>query len=595
MPMKRRSRFPYSPAKAALVVMVLAGLGLLSLVISRASPDPAEPAEAQLSAQAALAAEQVLVRYRIGADVQALETLGDRFAQLGAQQVGELKDLRIKLLKVPPAARLQVIERLRADPLVEFAEADSVVRGEVTRPNDPEYASQWSLPKTLIDIAWDRSRGSQSILVANVDTGINFGHPEFAGKTVPGFDFVNNDSNPTDDNGHGSATAGVIGALTNNGAGMAGGCWECKILPVKVLDGQNAGTISNLAKGIEYAANNGAKIINASVSAAGTSSALETAVNYAAGKGILVVAAASNTGKQEVRIPASYPNVIAVAATDQNDVLTTYSTFGAHVDIAAPGRARTAAGTGSGYVSIDGTSFSTPTVSAILALLWSAFPNATPAQLRDAVTKTSEVCCDAKISGGRINAAKAMAYMAGNGTLADVVRPTAGITAPAAGATVSGSVPVNLTAADNVAVAKVDLQINGGIAGADTTAPYNFTWDTTKAPEGPATLKITSFDTTGNSTVVTRTVTVTRATTPPPTPPAPTPTPTPPAPTPPPPSPNPNPAPKPADLNNDGKVNIADLSILLSNWGKAGVPADLNNSGKVDIADLSILLTNWTK
>jgi len=451
-----------SPARALAVSLLLATIGYVGLHISNAAVDDAPLPAGNTGSAEEIAASQVIVRYKADADEPSVR---NKMSKLGAREADSIPSLRVRVLKVPVGAREAVLASLRTDPQVEYAEPDSVTEGTVTKPNDPEYTKQWSWPKTQTDLAWDRTKGS-ALIVAVTDTGINMGHSEFTGRILPGSDLVNNDDDPTDDNGHGSNVAGVVAAAGNNGTGVAGGCWNCRLLPVKVLDSQNKGTTSVLAKGITYAADNGAKIINVSVSSTAADETLRTAVDYATGKQILVVASAGNTAKDQQLYPAAFENSLSVAATENDDTLTSYSTFGAHVDIAAPGFARTTSFTGSDYNDNTGTSFSAPTVSAIAALVWTLHPQATMAQVRDSLTKTADTCCAAKIGGGRVNAAKALDYLA-------------------------------------------DTNFN--------------------------------------------------------------------------------------DLNGDGKINITDLSILLTNWGKAGVPADLNKSGKVDITDLSILLSNWTR
>lgn len=459
---RRRSR-------ALLLTAVLAVAGLVALQLSRAATDQTAdgPAQPVTRSAKAVAAEQILVRYKSSVGAFAVR---DRYAGLPVTEKKELRQLRIKVLKVPAAERDAVLEQLRQDPDVEFAEPDIVMSGAATTPNDPEYASQWNLKKVKADVAWDKTKGSASMKVAVIDSGINASHPDLAGKVLAGRDFVNTDDNPADDHGHGSAVSSVIAANTDNGTGMAGGCWNCKIVPIKVLGADNNGTGADIIEGMQYAADSGARIINMSIAGPGEYAPQQAAMDYIQSKGLLVVAAAGNLANDVRQRPATYDYSLAVAATMPDDTLTNYSSFGVHVDIAAPGEAKGADHNGSGYKSWNGTSFAAPLVASIAALLWSQYPDASQAQIREALTKTTDTCCDGKITGGRVNAAKAMDYLA---TL---------------------------------------------------------------------------------------------------------------------------PPPDPADLNQDGKVNITDLSTFLSNWGKigTGLMADINKNGKVDITDLSILLSNWT-
>jgi subtilisin family serine protease len=547
-----------------MVVLLFALAGVTALALSRAATDE-PPVEEQMSV-AEIASEQIIVRYKPNTDRKAL---GGQIRALSVEteEKKDLGDLRMKVIKVPKAARETVIKALSKNPNIEFAEPDTVESIDVTTPNDPEYTSapQWVWPKTQTNIAWDTTKGSQGVVIAVIDSGINFTHPEFAGKTVPGKDFVNDDNDPTDDNKHGTAVAGVIGAVSNNAIGVASACWECRIMPLKVMNNSGSGNMSDIVEGIQYAANNGAKIMNLSLSGTGESSSQKSAVDYAHSKGVIVVGSAGNEGTDVPRRPGKYPNAIAVAATDQNDKLTSYSSFGQHVDIAAPGQARVPAHNSNGFITINGTSFSAPTVAGILGLLWSAVPTATPAELRYAIEKTADPCCDGKIAGGRINAAKALERLKqGNIPVPVNTPPTVSFTAPAANAIVDRVVTVTATATDNTGVAKVELQVDNGRAMTDIAAPYSFTWSTIGVADGVHTLKLTAYDTEGNTSTATRVVNVRVA-----------------------------PATKVGDLNGDGQVGIADLSQLMSAWGTNNPTADLDRNGTVNIGDLSILMSKW--
>jgi subtilisin family serine protease len=535
----------------------------------------------------AVSKEQIIVRYKPGVDVSSIK---NRAMAEGANDTDELTNMRMMVLKVPAATRDSVIERLRADPRFEFVEPDTVATIDYTQPNDTQYSKQWIWPKTTTDIAWDRTKGSASMVVAVVDSGVNTTHPDLQGKLTAGIDYVDNDNDPNDALGHGTNVAGVVAANTNNGAGVASGCWSCKIMPVRVVDANEGTSAATMAKGLQYAADNGAKVITMSISTTPNNSTLQTAVDYVLGKGVVLVTSAGNNAYGDQKWPAASPNVIGVAATDKNDKLASYSNFGSHVKIAAPGEVVTTRHP-TDYTIVNGTSFSTPAIASIIALMWSAFPNATPAQLRTAITSTADPCCDGKIGGGRVNAARAMAYLAGNGTVADTTKPTINVTTPTEGATVGGN-PYHITGtvSDNVAVSKLQIQLDE----LDPFVPqlngvnFDITWNTTSFANGSThVLKLTAFDSSGNaSTVVTRNVTVNNSTNPNP----PNPPPTNPPPTNPPP---PNPNPKSADINGSGKVDLTDLSILLSNWNKNTAAPDLNSNGKVDLTDLSMLLSKW--
>lgn len=507
-------RFPFrrvnNPPRAVLLAAVLAAVGLASLQLSSAANNGPEstPSDSPAAATAQLVAEQIVVRYKPQADLGALRMA---ISQAGASENSDLRNLRVKVLKVKPSERQAVLERLRADPRVEYAEPDAIAYADVTRPNDPEYDRQWNWTATLTDVLWDKHKGN-NMVIAVVDSGINAGHPDLAGKLVAGYDFVQNDTTPQDDDKHGTMVGGIVGAISNNNLGVAGGCWNCRVMPLRVLDGVNGAAASNIAKAVQFAADNGAKIINLSLSGSGNSEVEQTAIDYATSKGVLVVASAGNESTDEARRPARYDNVISVAATSPLDTLASYSSFGSTVDIAAPGYARTLDFDSNGYVNAEGTSMASPTVAAILAVLWSAFPNATPAALRQAVTASAEPCCGGKIAGGRVNAIKAYNILAGSQNV-DTTKPSVSFASPSQnGVVVSGSsVPFVINAADNVGVAKVHLLIDGGSPGFTVSAPYSFSWNSTSATDGSHTVTAVAYDAAGNSTKVDRVVSVNNA------------------------------------------------------------------------------------
>ncbi|MDT7883385.1 MAG: S8 family peptidase [Thermoflexus sp.] len=307
--------------------------------------------------------------------------------------------------------------RLRRRPDVETAEVDRPVRIAFT-PNDPYYGSQWNLPKIRAPQAWDVVTGTTGVWIAIVDTGVDYTHPDLASSRLwLGWDFANSDNNPMDDHGHGTHVAGIAGANTNNGQGVAGVCWGCGLLAVKVLGADGSGLTSWVADGIQYAAYWGAAfgkrtVINLSLGSPYPSSVLADAVAYAQGKGALIVAAAGNDGVNELFYPAAYPGVIGVAATDSADQQAFFSNSGAHVDLAAPGVQILSTMLDSQYASMDGTSMATPHVAGVAGLVWSARPALTASQVCGALLRTA---VDLGTSGrddiygyGRLNAEAAV-------------------------------------------------------------------------------------------------------------------------------------------------------------------------------------------
>ena len=296
-------------------------------------------------------------------------------------------------------------------------------------PNDPGYAQQWALPKVQADRAWPLWSPKESTVIAIVDTGVAMNHPDLANKIyrnasgqVIGYDFINGDADPTDDNGHGTHCSGIAAGQVNNGVGMAGVAgWSggplssdttnTKIMPVKVLVANGSGSLSAVASGIIFAVDNGAKVISLSLGSTSTATTLANAVAYAWNNGCVVVAAAGNSGSSVKSYPAAYPNVISVAATDSTDTLASFSNFSTWVTCAAPGVGIYSTIPGNGYASWNGTSMAAPLVAGEVALLASHAPNLSNAALRDLVLNNTDPVksfSGRTIKGGRVNVYKAI-------------------------------------------------------------------------------------------------------------------------------------------------------------------------------------------
>lgn len=238
----------------------------------------------------------------------------------------------------------QAIASLRAEPAILYAEPNWLGYAHLI-PNDPFWPYQWHLPMMNINAAWDISNGG-GVVVAELDTGVSFENfdiyglaPDLAGTSfVPGYDFVNDDPNPDDDEGHGTHIAGTIAQTTGNGLGCAGAAFGATIMPVKVMDSTGSGTLTDIVDGIYYAANNGAKIINMSLGFGDNPTlVLEDAVNYAYNSGCLIICSAGNAGTNTPNYPASYPVCISVSGVRYDLTLGSYSNYGLDIDLCAPG------------------------------------------------------------------------------------------------------------------------------------------------------------------------------------------------------------------------------------------------------------------
>jgi subtilisin family serine protease len=355
------------------------------------------------------------------------------------------------------------LEAYRSDPNVLFAEPDYRISLALT-PDDPNFNALWGLDNigqgggtedADIDApeAWDKTTGSAETIVAVIDTGVDYTHPDLAANMwvndgevpgngadddrngyiddVHGYDFANNDGNPLDDHFHGTHVAGTIGAVGNNGIGITGVAWNVKIMALKFLDAGGGGFTSDAIASLDYAVKEGATVSNASWGGGGFSEGLFRALQRASAAGHIFVAAAGNDGWNndiDPFYPASYgddrkqnnvDNVIAVAATDVNDQLGWFSNYGVKsVDIAAPGVAIYSTfptymtdamrfdGFSMDYETISGTSMATPHVAGVIALVRSLHPDWTYTQIIEQVLGTVDLLDELPvITGGRINAA----------------------------------------------------------------------------------------------------------------------------------------------------------------------------------------------
>lgn len=361
---------------------VLALALLLPTVVSphsAAAATDSMPGELLLRLQAGLAFSPTgLVRaIAPGANAAPLAALNRQLANLGVQTATPLgAGSPTYLIQVNTSLNAQrVAAQLAASPAVAYAEPNYRRTAQRT-PNDKVLGQQWALRNMQALEAWDITTGGE-VVVAVLDTGVDAGHPDLSGKVLPGYNVFRNNGDADDDNGHGTAVAGLIAANTDNGTGIAGLCWGCRILPVKVLSGNGSGNDASVSAGIRWAADNGARVINLSLGGSGESRTLGEAVDYAISKGITVVAASGNEREQgnPVSYPAAYPNVLAVGATGNSDTVTGFSNTGDYIDIAAPGVGLWTTLPEGQYGPPNGTSFSSPYAAGAAALVLTLRPD----------------------------------------------------------------------------------------------------------------------------------------------------------------------------------------------------------------------------
>lgn len=314
-------------------------------------------------------------------------------------------------VSVPLKHAYHFAEKLRTNNLVRYVGASVKIKSDWI-PNDPSWSYQWGPQKIQADWAWNITIGSPSVLVAVVDTGIDYNHPELASNYVPlGYDWINNDTDPVDDNGHGTHCAGIIAAELNNNMGIAG-LAQVSIMAEKVLNSTGWGWDFTVAQGICHATDMGAKIISMSLGCYEDSPVMYEAVKYAYDHGVLLVAAAGNDHTSSPHYPAAYNEVIAVAATNQNDAPASFSNFGEWIELSAPGVRIYSTYINDSYAFAQGTSMACPHVSGLAALVWSRFPNFTRDELRWHLQRTADKLTlksfDMYYGYGRVNAKKAV-------------------------------------------------------------------------------------------------------------------------------------------------------------------------------------------
>jgi len=284
-------------------------------------------------------------------------------------------------------------------------------------PADP-LATSWTFAAANLPAAWDLTTGSEDVVVAIVDSGVEAAHPDLAGAVGPGHDFLDQDADAADVNGHGTAVAGIAAARANNGLGAAGACWECRLMPLRVLRPDGFAQLSTIAGAIDYAVANGAAVVNVSLYGESRNGAVEAAVRRAHRSGVPVVAAAGNEGGTTPEYPAAHPETISVGATDESGRLADYSSRGEWVKLGAPGCTPTTL-LGGGYGAGCGTSGAAPLVSGVIGLLRARAPFATALQIEDALAGSAR-----RMAGVRFGALDAFAALQRLGTPGPTLEPT---------------------------------------------------------------------------------------------------------------------------------------------------------------------------
>ncbi|NOQ86753.1 MAG: S8 family serine peptidase [Deltaproteobacteria bacterium] len=351
---------------------------------------------------------ELLIKFKVGVSQKAASSI---HSQLGISEVREGFKGWYQIITVVIGKEKELARSYLKRVEVEYAEPN-YYRSFNSIPNDEFYHLQWNFPLINLPDAWDLSTGS-GVTVAVVDSGVNpFGFDSFGrfseNRILPGHNAIWRLPGGIDFNGHGTHVAGTIGQETNNTEGVAGIAYHAKILPVKVMSFLGFGLDSWIIRGIRWAADNGADIINLSIGGGGYSKALEDAVDYAYEKGVTLVAASGNDGTDEVDYPAAFENCIAVGAIRYDKEKTDYSNYGEDLDLVAPGGDLTVdqngddngdgiyqetfrfLGIGWDYRYFTGTSMASPHVAGVAALIKSLHPEYGPDEIRQVLQDTAE-------------------------------------------------------------------------------------------------------------------------------------------------------------------------------------------------------------
>jgi len=450
---------------------------------AQVAPAPLSPAKQLLERGADIKFDpySVLVRFDIAADPRAIERDLDAVGGRVLEVYDAVPGLIHLEISVPVERALAFLNQSKA---VLYAEPDWVCKTTAV-PNDPSFGNLWGMRNTgqtvnsdpgvagadtRAHLAWDAFTGSSTFVIAIIDDGTNRSHPdltaniwtnpgEIAGDGVDndtngyiddtwGYDFYQRDNNPNE-TGHGTHTAGTVGAVGNNGVGVAGVMWSCKLMALRFL-GPNGGYTSDAILAVQYANAKRVRVSNNSWGGGGFSQGLYDAINAGKAAGHLFVAAAGNSGANSDSTPA-YPgaynldNIISVAATDNNDALASFSNYGSTtVDIGAPGVTIYSTYGTSGYSYLNGTSMACPHVAGAVALVTSANPNMTYLQVRSRLLSTTRPVSSLSgkcVTGGVLDVAAAIAGSGGGSNTA----PTVAISSPANGSSFTTGTPITFT------------------------------------------------------------------------------------------------------------------------------------------------------
>ncbi len=462
--------------------------------------------------------------------------------RIGASEKRRLGRIRGALVAVTPSRSDAVLAQLRKDPLVRYAEPNYLLETAAV-PNDPLYNRLWGLSNTGqlvngwpgtpdadadVEEAWSVTTGDPGVVVAVIDTGVDQSHPDLAANTWVnpgencggcrtdhvdndgngyvddwrGWDFADGDNDPADGHGHGTHVAGTIGAVGNNGVGIAGVNWNVRLMGLRFLGSDGSGTTADAVSAILYAAANGADVLNNSWAGGEFSQSLLEAIEFADARDALFVAAAGNDGMDNDALPtypASYevPNVLAVAASDNGDRHAFFSNFGKRsVDVSAPGVEILSTWPGGSYQYASGTSMAAPHAAGVAALVEAANPGASDVGVKTLLLRTADpvaALAQATASGGRLNAGSAVSCSG---------RPLVWLDAPSPDFALETGEQLTISASASACADPAGVQVSANVNGQPVTllARGDGHYTGTFAPTSTGNVVVTVTATTGAAT-----------------------------------------------------------------------------------------------
>jgi len=456
-------------------IVICAGLLLVGLTLLGRTQIIRRPIRQVLSAEERprSAPDRILVKFKKLGDIRTQESIKASIESFfGIQEIRKFTLIDVSVYRTFWDKEKTLVE-LKASPFVEYAEPDYYRYAKTTLPNDSRFSDLWGLHNTGLnngtvdaDIdapeAWNLTTGSTDVVVAVIDSGVDYNHEELRANMwrnpgeilgngidddgngyvddYHGIDAIDNSGDPMDDDGHGTHISGTIAAVGNNGIGVTGVCWNCKIMALRFLSSDGGGAISDEIECIQYAVNRGVKIVSCSFGEYSFARSEKAAIDAARNSGVLFIFAVGNDGENndtKPHYPSSYnsENIIAVGVSDRNDQLVSWSDYGlTTVDVASPGDDILSTEPNNGYQSESGSSTATPHVAGLAALLKSYNPSLSWLDIKNLILNNGDKIGSAEgklVAGSRINAFKALS--AEVGIVLNLQAGAGGTTAPAPG------------------------------------------------------------------------------------------------------------------------------------------------------------------